>query len=770
MEASSKKEATRSQIREEMRLRALAAIKEELGEEESEKVVEPAVPEPEPIPLVPDLEPPAPRAEPEPASQEEQERSGERTDEPQPEPQAPQPTSKPEPIPASDTEPKINLEGAFTQARTDYLEKYKVFLKANPPRLSHLRKILGIAQKEVQVPEEVEALKAHYEDLKANYAKTKYEEKEEKLVRQRVDNLDEELTKYQLVDLYKEFVIDERSRFKQAQAEVVSPKDKSRIEKLYGVWDRRNRWEKLVISRSALLIGTVGYAALTGGIGAVVTPGMMFFAGRKFVNMLAKGVGGAAMGAGFGVGFDATLGKYLTRRSEESKEDEEAALKREIISSFDYLKNASDRYDKIMQSHENRAQRKTLYKALGMMAVGAGSVQGLNWFEQNYFPAGSIELQRPSTGGYPKENLAAHASLSNEGADAPEQLQPEGFETIPPKTGGVDSGVRTPISPEISPEQGAEIEKLTRVEQGEGFWQPVYRQLEDQLKKDPDGFAEKYKWPYRFDKELLETEEYRKDILNRETQHLLTENKKILADGEMWLKKPGVHVLLQDDGKIAIAEGEEMSYKWSGSRPRGAAPAERPLVSDISLKPRVPQPEIPRAVPIEIGDTAPSTRLASAVPTEYPANIRGGGMSENMLEYGKPATPPTPDKWADIGAMGERTGIYTETAPKVPGPEFVFSEFGVRYLNHLAEYKRNFSDTMLVDLAHKMNGGRITAENFWTYYQNRMGVTSMRRSVFDQMINEMKANVEKIVEGSEEEKGRALNYLRTYVEAMRAKK
>ena len=51
-----------------------------------------------------------------------------------------------------------------------------------------------------------------------------------------------------------------------------------------------------------------------------------------------------------------------------------------------------------------------------------------------------------------------------------------------------------------------------------------------------------------------------------------------------------------------------------------------------------------------------------------------------------------------------------------------------------------------------------------------MGVTSMRRSVFDQMVNEMKVNAGLALEGDSTQKQNALEYMRTYVEAMRAKK
>lgn len=138
------------------------------------------------------------------------------------------------------------------------------------------------------------------------------------------------------------------------------------------------------------------------------------------------------------------------------------------------------------------------------------------------------------------------------------EISSTGKPTLLPSHGG-----GTPTTPTEIPTETQTTEplnELTTVKKGEGYWQPVYRQLDAQLHENPENFGLKA--------EDLEDAAKIKKVLNTKTMNLLVKNGIIDAEKgtELRIASPDTGVYVDNDGNITTtAESYEAPFGKSGS-------------------------------------------------------------------------------------------------------------------------------------------------------------------------------------------------------------
>ncbi len=133
-----------------------------------------------------------------------------------------------------------------------------------------------------------------------------------------------------------------------------------------------------------------------------------------------------------------------------------------------------------------------------------------------------------------------------------EGVKPAGVSSVIEETKGVGIGEKPAGASAVISEKYAE---LAIIKKGEGVWHAVYRQLENNLRENPEKFGLK--------SEDLNNTAKIKTILNQQAGKLLVEQGYIKPDGsEIRITKPGVKVFLDADNKIKIEGVGKTVYEF----------------------------------------------------------------------------------------------------------------------------------------------------------------------------------------------------------------
>lgn len=257
---------------------------------------------------------------------------------------------------------------------------------------------------------------------------------------------------------------------------------------------------------------------------------------------------------------------------------------KDIVDEFENLKNV---YAQLEKEKTIRSKMETAVRIVGSLAVGGGLAYASGILEKSIFQPSSVgqevvqeTVKKPEVpNSFDVKSttpINPEISSTNDSVFAVQQARGNLFNQIPPKgedttstilhqsesptvskesilpngekvsNSEFDGGVKTSVedvpqsSKALTPEYLEKLDRLSEVRKGEGVWQPVYRQLEDQIHDHPDAFG--------ITRDDLENPLKVKQALNRATAHVLVEEGYIEPDGtETRITRPGVKIQIEAD-------------------------------------------------------------------------------------------------------------------------------------------------------------------------------------------------------------------------------
>ncbi|MBI4159639.1 hypothetical protein HY504_00555 [Candidatus Wolfebacteria bacterium] len=457
-------------------------------------------------------------------------------------------------------------------ARAGYVVQYRAYHERRTGRISAIkRSIFGERTKTEELSLEFCTAKERYDAAKKAHCKELYEAKRKELApvggRLTPEQM-EALAVYRL-KLFDTLVVQEREKIYQDQIESYPPRERALPLKLLDWYGRRNKWGRLVATS---LIMTGAFAMMPGvGLTAVAGYGAWRVT-RGALSMLAA--------QGFGKCIDWGLALETRRIKEEKMND----LRFSFLT--EYLDEAEEQYENILKRERRNQRLAILIKGSAMAATG---MLGAGLLEHFYGPRFTVAgTARPAApGAHPPETAAPRAAAPAEAprAAVPRPEAPTARVAAPvpaetPKAPAVAEpveplarvetptgkpsvqDVRPPVPSGLVEEPTTQdpfvsldekTAELATVQKGEGIWHAVRRQLMERAKANPGDFG--------LDPDDFTNNKAKVDIiLERKTANLLTEQG--FMDGqEVRIAKPGVKVLLGDDGKIHIEGGRQFTYE-----------------------------------------------------------------------------------------------------------------------------------------------------------------------------------------------------------------
>lgn len=448
-------------------------------------------------------------------------------------------------------EPVPEKFASLEEKRNAYIEGYQKFLREAPRWRSAVRRIFGTEYKEDDLPEDLKKLKAEYDEAKYAYCKDLIAAKKADLEKEGKSSeaLDKELAAYKFTELYSKIFLEERDLLQKAKIEAWPPKEKGIFRRGLDLWMRQGRGTRILISTAAL----TGISIATGGVASAGIGAAAIFAGSRYV----KGFASAIMAQGVGKGVNWVFSKSFIDRVKKEIEETEQKSKEEFSKSemtLESIKAIEARRQQLTEKLAKREIAKVIAKAGAMIGTGVGASIGLNMLENTY--AGEVKsflgiAEKPRAPEMSPEEYAKFKSYENVSARHNVEALKDAAK------------VRAEA---ILEEQ--HIENLATIKPGEGAWNAIYRQLENQLDKNPKKFGLK-------PEDLDSAAKFK--FLTQETNKILTDNGYIKPDGmEIRIAKPGVKVFLEPDNKISIKGEGKLTYEWL--KPK----------AEISIQPEMP--------------------------------------------------------------------------------------------------------------------------------------------------------------------------------------
>lgn len=360
-------------------------------------------------------------------------------------------------------------ENALTNARTEYTETYKDFLrfKGKPTLLSRLRKGMRglfkgseeatMAELDENAREEITAARERYLQAKINYAKALYQQEARLLAQEgkSPEEIAKALKQFGQQEIFEKLVIGEETVLQAACATEWPPMEKGLLRRGFEVWVKLPMPARLLIT-TGVLTGAL-YAGGAIGVGAVAA---------TFGIRLARSVAGAIFGQGVSKG----IGKFLSgriaketgARTEEARGEMGIALANE---KFDALNILTEKYHKIFEDKVKKEKRKLLAQTVAAIGVGAGASLGLGWLADAAMgPGAGVQL----------EKVSSHAPVVAEG---------KGFEQIIVDIKARGQNLVDELTKQA--QEAAEsarlehVSELATLQKGEGIIHVLSRQLED---------------------------------------------------------------------------------------------------------------------------------------------------------------------------------------------------------------------------------------------------------------------------------------------------
>lgn len=455
----------------------------------------------------------------------------------------------------------FKIESSLGEARGAYISCQRKYSQNIPLRRASVRR----------APEELRKSEAEYDKAKILYAKEMRSLKMAELEKsgKNKEELEKEFKKFQ-AEIFKRIIIDEHNLLLETKIESLVLKEKSIIRKGLDLWMRQGRSTRILISTALI----TGLSIATGGAAAAGIGSASLFAGSRYV----KGFASALAAQGIGKGVDWVFSKAFIEKVQKEAVAEEAKAGEELSSgelTLEKIRKIEINHRRMVEKLSKLERKKTLIKGAAMVITGAGASIGLNWLESAY-------------GGGFKSSFGA----SEEPLKSSVEMPPEDYNKFKPyedvstkhNVEALEEAAQTKAETIL---EDHNIENLATIKPGEGAWNAVYRQLENQLERDPAKFD--------FKPENLDNAEKFK-FLTRETNKILIDNGYIKSDGsEIRIAKPGIKVFLNADNKISVDNGNgKLTYEWMKSKIE-IAPAPHP--DNLEAIPEAPAQEIVSEAP-----------------------------------------------------------------------------------------------------------------------------------------------------------------------------
>lgn len=370
-------------------------------------------------------------------------------------------------------------------------------------------------------------------------------------------------------ELIQRFVIEEGEILEKAKSEAWPPKEKAWWQNALESYSNLPRLQKLAYSAAA---GTVLVATL-GGVASITSVTGIF----------------ALKAARAGLGSFATpaINKFIGGILGEKLEKEKFKKEEEFLKSDKGLEDIQKEYQSFLE-RQKKIKARNKYLGIGASIAAGIGITGLSSLAEG--SAADLLGLKPSLSSIPEKTVDGRLINSESKSYMPgyspeEQIKPDlgqsvpvpeaelNYESVPttPKAEILPPDVPEQVSAADSADLAAQTERLT-VHEGEGFWQPVSREVEFRINQNPE--------KYGLSVEDLGDESKLAKAVVKETNQILRSEGIIDSAGETRVSSPGAVLRLSEDGKLEISDNAEMySHEFSNASAESApTAAARPSV------------------------------------------------------------------------------------------------------------------------------------------------------------------------------------------------
>ncbi len=457
-------------------------------------------------------------------------------------------------------------------------------------------------------------IKTEYEEAKEKYGRRLQLDKISELKQEGIDE-NSPLFKENLAllnkELFQNLVIGEQDKLAALNVADLEPRKRTWFRRMVENYAKMPLYKKIAIS--TMIVGSlIGAGSLiSAGVGFASGAAAASFGAKRFVRGI---VGGklAMLGAGFVKTFGARkIEEY--RKNELEKLDNLFGVKAEKTGTAEefrkLFKDSGEEYEKIIKEANKKHKNITRWSIVAAVGIGGLSAGAMAMTNIDGPLSDLINQKLGLASGISGPSIPHEAVISGKGpGGAPVN------EIIGAKPTAETTGLISQIE-ELAKHQSINKEhlmELATIKKGEGVWHAVYRQLEDQVHRNPLKFGLK--------PEDLENAAKVKQVLNKETMNLLIKNHYIDPEKgvELRIVNPGTKVILEDDNGIKIFNenltGTGNVYEASFGKPNIAVPAEQ-----ITGGPKIPAEQITgghKIFPEQAGQAGGPKIVAESIPVK----------------------------------------------------------------------------------------------------------------------------------------------------------
>ncbi len=383
-------------------------------------------------------------------------------------------------------------------------------------------------------------------------------------------------------ELFQKFIVGERGILREGGMDQWPPQERHLFKKLVDGYLSVNPKLRLAGTTVLLSLG----ALATGGLGAAATFGAM-----RFGRALVSGFAGQSLGLGASKLAERTV--FKGSRTKRASEMEQLKTNFETL----VLDEQEEQYLKLMEEAAKEERVKLAIRAavatLTTLGISYGTAHLGGHAEQPASGRSAAEIPErapaaPEAGTHAPEAVRPVPSMPVPETHAPIAEHPAQVTDIP--TESAPNPAEHPVPPPApklriqSPELSVDAERVEarlaeghrlqigEVQKGEGIWHAVHRQMEERVSRHPDEFGLKTE-------DLADAKKVAAAVNHRTGQ--------LIAEQDLqktWIAKPGVHVLVEEDGHINI-EGEG---RTTMPAPETGPVAEVPAHPDFETAPPLP--------------------------------------------------------------------------------------------------------------------------------------------------------------------------------------
>jgi hypothetical protein len=389
-------------------------------------------------------------------------------------------------------------------------------------------------------------------------------------------------------DLINKYIFEEADILEKLKIENWPPKEKGWWETTLESYSKQPKAVRFALSAfiGTAVVTTFSTAAIAGATGVL-------------------GIGAFKMArSAFGYTVGRGVSKLTNILFEKAKEKDVSKHEKEIFSSEEEFFDIANRHQKFLEKQKKLEAWKKTEQIIFGIGVGVGVSDALAYGEN--FTETSLGL---------KTDKIIDGQL----------IHPEPKNNLP----GYDkSGENIPV-PEVelnyeSPIDAEQLERLT-VRPGEGFWQPVSRELEFRIQANPE--------KYGLSAEDLVDESKLAKAVAQETNHILRSNGALETYGEVRIGQAGSIVSLSEDGKLGISENAEIYSKTFFDQDLSNTPKNQLSVTDHSVS--------------ELGE--------ESIPVESPHFSSGQNFAENLTDSETRISGESTEPWLTNGLRVHET-------------------------------------------------------------------------------------------------------------------